>query len=191
MTDPNRTPKPNASDCVSACSLDERALKERLAMIRREFVPHVSVSEPRDDGFVWELAYDETMQGKLEHWIELERECCSGITFVLSRPSESTLRLEVSGFSAQDLENLKARAAAAAPASGSGRFLRSAGLGFVGAFTLFCILPLGIAALAGAAIAGPLLLLDDPIAIAAGSLVFGCLAWAWMRRREARAPRAV
>jgi hypothetical protein len=108
-TDP--TTKPGDDRCVAACSLSEKELAERLAMVRRELVPHVRVSETREGGFVWELPHDDAMQRRLEDWIELERECCSGIAFALSRPTQSMLRLEVSGFPPEDLQRLQARAA--------------------------------------------------------------------------------
>ena len=61
--------------------------------------------------------------------------------------------------------------------------LKAGGLGFAGSFLVFCVLPIGVVALLGGAIAGPLMGLDNPWLVGAGSLVFGGLIFRFGRRR--------
>ena len=68
------------------------------------------------------------------------------------------------------------------------RLLRSTGLGAAGSLLVCCVVPIGLAAVVGAA---PLAMLDDPWVIGVVALVLAVLFWRFERRREvARTERA-
>lgn len=166
-----------------ACSLSQPAFEDRLAWIRAEVLPHVQEREVLDDGVAWRFADEPELRAKLERLVALESDCCNSdaIRFELHAPSGHDLRLEVHGV---DPGHPLLRG----PAADAGRVARVAkagGLGAVGAFVLFCVVPMGIAAIAGAAVAAPLAGLESPFTLAAGSLAFGAVAWWMLRRREA------
>ena len=71
----------------------------------------------------------------------------------------------------------------------SGRIVRltkAGGLGFAVSFFVFCVLPIGVAALGGAALTASLAKLDDPVIIAAGAAAVALPAWLLMKRRASR-----
>ena len=53
-----------------------------------------------------------------------------------------------------------------------------------------CVVPIGVAAVAGAAVAAPLAKLDDPLVISAASAVLAIPVWLWLKRRAARSAEA-
>ncbi len=63
------------------------------------------------------------------------------------------------------------------------RALRAIGIGFGGAFFVCCVLPVVVALVAGAAVAAPLALLDDPVILAVGTVVGAVFAWLYLRHR--------
>lgn len=79
------------------CSLSPDALRERLAMIRREVLPHAIASEALPKGRAWRFANSAELRDTLERLVALERECCrAGVTFALEQRGDQ-LRLEVHG----------------------------------------------------------------------------------------------
>ena len=175
------------------CSLTPDALQERLAMIRNEILPHVNRTEELSNGLAWELAATPEMREKLEQLVELERSCCNGLEWSLEARAE-TLRLSVTGVDPRSgfFAALGGPTRVVEHRGGRFRLLKSGALGFGISFSLLCLLPLGLAALAGAAVAAPFAVLDDPLLVGASSIVVGGAAWALMRRRDRRAvPRPV
>jgi hypothetical protein len=80
------------------CSLSPERLRERLAWIRDEILPHACSSERLPDGVAWELEAVPGLAEKLDRLVALERECCSGIEFRIGDGVEAgRLRLEVRG----------------------------------------------------------------------------------------------
>jgi hypothetical protein len=80
------------------CSLSPERLRERLAWIRDEILPHARRSERLDDGVAWELEDAPGLAEKLDRLVALERECCSGIEFRVGAGAEpGRRRLEVHG----------------------------------------------------------------------------------------------
>lgn len=80
------------------CSLSADELQDRLAMIRRDILPHVKRTEVLPNGFICEFDQHAEFQSKLEDLVALERTCCGGLTFDLqSLPGANTLRLTVTG----------------------------------------------------------------------------------------------
>jgi hypothetical protein len=65
------------------CSLPPERLRERLEMIRGEIAPLVNASRELADGREWQFANGSQIKTQLENLIELERQCCGGITFDL------------------------------------------------------------------------------------------------------------
>jgi len=54
----------------------------------------------------------------------------------------------------------------------------------VGALLICCVLPFGMIALLGTAVAAPLTSLDNPWIISGSALLLVALIWQWQRRRE-------
>jgi hypothetical protein len=83
------------AEAASFCTLNKEQLAERIAMIRREVLPHALAKQVLPDGRAW--TFDRTLRTKLEQLVALERECCrDGVTFALEEHA-SQLRLEIRG----------------------------------------------------------------------------------------------
>ena len=181
------------TDIRAICNLSDEDLEARRAQLREGLFPQARGREELPDGLV--LLFDETpeMRDELDAFVAFERECCPGLDFSV-RDASGALRLEIRGIdprasvfagigAAGGSEKLKRR--------GWARLLRSAGLGGIGAFVLFCLVPIGLVSVLGAQLAAPLGALDNPWVLGAGALVFARFLWRWERRREAaRAQRA-
>lgn len=178
-------------DCEHPCSLPSDQLRDREAMIRRDILPQVTRREALEDGVAFEFEHSAMMQKTLEDLVEFERECCSGLAWNLSRRSSRVLRLSVTGL-APDSDFFRAVSGATdAPVDGRlGRLAQAAGLGAGSSFFLCCVVPIGVAAVAGAAVATPLAKLDDPLVIAAAAAVLAMPAWYWLKRRAGRSAEA-
>ena len=167
-----------------ACTLTPPELGERIAWIRQEILPHALGREALEGGVAWRFAPDPGVREKLERLVVLESDCCNSdaIRFSLHEEPEA-LRLEVHGID-PELSLLGARS----PRAGGGlrRTAQAAGLGTLGALLLCCVLPIGIASVAGATVAAPLVGLDHPVPIAGAALLLGTATWRALRRREAQ-----
>ncbi len=178
-------------DCEHVCSLPTEKLRDRVAMIRRDILPQVTRREALADGVAFEFEHSAAMQKTLEDLVAFERECCSGVAWNLRQPSGRVLRLSVKGL-APDSDFFRAVSGATdAPVHGRlARLAQAAGLGAGLGFFLCCVVPIGFATVAGAAVAAPLAKLGDPLVISAASAVLATPAWFWLKRRAARSARA-
>jgi hypothetical protein len=173
------TPRDETSDCT----LDDAGRLDRLGLIRREILPHVTESSALADGFAWECAG--SGREKLERWIALERACCEHVSFEMMPRSDGSSRLEVRG----DDPAVALLASLVSPdqeVAGVWRRLATAGgFGAAASFTLLCLLPMALAAMFGSAIAAPLAGLESPATLAGGALAFaGVIVWVRRRRRR-------
>ena len=84
------------SEIAAQCTLDPQALRERIAMVRRDVLPLSQHSEALDDGYAWEFPARPDVRETLETWVALEGECCrGGVRFELVEAGPSALRVEV------------------------------------------------------------------------------------------------
>ena len=171
-----------------ACTLTPPEFGERLHWIRAEILPHAKGREDLEDGVAWRFEAGASMREKLERLVALESQCCDpeAIRFALhEEPAAGTLRLEVHGIDPESMLLATAPPAGERP-SALKRALKAGGTGAVGSFAVFCVLPIGVAAIAGASVAAPLAGLESPATLAGGTLAFGAAAWWLLRRRETR-----
>jgi len=173
---------------MTVCSLSRAELEDRLAMIRKEILPHVKRTEDLPDGRAWEFEENPGMRAKLEQWVELERRCCGGLDWKLERLPSNQLRLAVLGaeLGSGFFELLAEPAKAAEPGGRLARLAKSGGVGLGGALLVCCVLPQAVLAVAGAAVAAPLLALDRPLPLIAVSLAMAVPVWLLIGRRRAR-----
>ncbi len=172
---------------VDVCSLPTDEWQDRSAMIRREILPLVTRREALESGMALEFEHSPALRKRLEDFIAFERECCSGLTWQLHRPSSRVLRLKVEGLPVDSDFFGTSGGGADAPTPGRlARLAQASGLGAGVSFFFCCVLPIGVAVIAGPALAAPLGKLDDPLFIAAGSVVLGVPAWFWLKRRATR-----
>lgn len=96
---------------MTVCTLSAPALDDRIEMIRRDIVPHVTRVEPRANGFVLEIAGSPAMHATLARWVVLERDCCTRVAWEIEGdPDDAVLRLVVDGLDPRNLERLGLRA---------------------------------------------------------------------------------
>ncbi len=181
-----------ADGCEVVCTLPETSIGERAAMIRREILPYVRSCTRIADGFQLEFPRDPQIRRNLEHWAELEEICCLEARFEISE-HKGGLRLTVNGVdpAGNGLAELFELGRRSRPPWDHwiARITAAGGVGAVGAFLLLCVLPMGLIAVAGASVAGPLTRLESPPALAAGTLVIGGGWWWWRRRNRESAQR--
>jgi hypothetical protein len=171
------------------CTLSDEELAARRLRLREELAPHVRGRRVLADGV--ELTFEASAERRrdLEAFVAFERGCCPGLGFGL-REEQGSLRLAIHGLDPR--ASVLAMPAPArqgrqvAQASRGARIARAGGLGAIGAFVLLCGVPLAVAALAGAAVAAPLGVLDHPLALGLGALVLAAGAWRWERNRARR-----
>ena len=173
------------SERFDPCNLPEDELQARIRMIRAEILPHARGTDELPNGIAWEFDGGADLRVQLEQLVEFERRCCSGLSWNLEEVPGCRLRLVVEGADPATLRAAIAGLEGSTEPRSFLRILKAGGLGFAGAFFAFCVLPIAAVALLGGAVAGPLLGLDDPWLVAAGSLVFGGLIF-WFGRRRAQ-----
>lgn len=182
---------PGTCDTERVCNLPSDKLRDREAMIRRDILSQVTRREALVDGMAFEFEHSAAMQKTLEDLVAFERECCSGLAWNLRRPSDRVLRLSVKGLAPDSDFFRTVSGATDAPVKGRlARLAQAAGIGAGIGFFLCCVVPIGIAAVSGAAVAAPLTKLDDPLVISAASAVLAMPAWFWLRWRAARSAEA-
>ena len=170
-------------DPLEVCTLPPSDLEGRLDWIRREILPHAVERERLPNGVAWELRDEPGVAARLDELIELEADCCSSISFE-RRPGAvpGRQRLEVRGLD-PDAPVLQGPGLTQPEKPGvGGRIGRAAGLGAALSLFVCCVLPVGAAAILGAAAAAPLASLDQPWVIAGSGLLFGVGAFLWQKR---------
>jgi hypothetical protein len=175
------------NDVRGSCNLSDEAYEARRKALRRELLPQSRGRKALGDGVAILFAATPELREALDEFVGFERECCPGLGFSVEEV-DGALRLEIHGIdpASEAFADVAPEAESAAEEAGGWlRALRSVGLGAVGAFALFCLVPMALVAVLGAELAGPLFALDDPKAVAAGGIVFGGLLWRWERRRAA------
>ena len=173
---------------MTVCSLSSAELEDRLEMIRKEILPHVKRSEDLPNGRAWEFEETPALRAKLEEWVELERRCCGGLDWSLERLPANGLRLAVRGIEPGSgfFEALAEPEPTPGSSGGLVRLAKSGGVGLGGALLVCCVLPNAVLAVAGAAVAAPLLALDSPLPVIAVSLGIAVPACLLTRRIQAR-----
>ena len=184
-------PISSADELRKMCTLSDNQLAARLAEIRKDILPHVHKSEAVEDGYDLELSDVPGLRAKIERVITLERECCEGLQFELSdAPQPGQLHLEIRGVNpqAQTLSQLfgetKTRGENIPQRSPLRRMLSSAGIGLVGSFVIFCVLPISLAAVLGASATAYVAKLDSLPVLAVAAIAFGGMAWWFQRQRS-------
>ena len=186
FSDPRPMQSATPIDPLAVCTLPPADLRQRLDWIRAEILPHALAGERLSDGLAWELHDAPGLAEKLDQLVALERECCSGIDFTHRKSRvASQRRLEVRGI--DPAAPLFANLGFAEPTASrlGARIARSLGLGALVSLFVCCVLPIGLAALLGAAFAAPFASLDNPWVIASAALATGMAAFAWQSRRRA------
>lgn len=175
------------TDIRAICTLSDKEFAARRKELREGLLPQARGREELSDGLALFFDASPELREELEAFMAFERECCPGLGFSV-RDASGALRLEIRGIDprasifagvGEVAEHHKPERA------GWMRLLRSAGLGAAGAFVLFCVVPMAIAAVVGVQLAASLGALDDPWAVGAGGVVFAALLWLWERRRAA------
>jgi len=170
------------SEMVPFCALGPEALRQRVALIRREILPRARSSRPLPDGRAWEFSSSPELRGILEELIELERQCCGeGIRFELhGGTGDAGLQLEVHGID----PNARVFALLEEPKRGALRRLAvagSAGLGL--SVSIFCVLPLLAALLFGASLPAAVARLDHPLVVGLGAVTAAGVVWRLAHQR--------
>ena len=173
------------TDATSYCSLSPDELADRIAMIRRDVLPHATASEALPKGRAWTFDNTPEVAAKLEHLVALERECCrEGVTVALVECVDR-LRLEVHGIDPNAAVFRSLEGGAPVPSRGVFAALKAGGLGLALSLGLFCGLPIAAAAWFSAAFAAPFAGLDHPLVVALGAVGLAVPLWLSARRRAA------
>ena len=77
---------PGTSGCEEVCNLPDDERHDRVAMIRREILPHVTRREALANGVAFEFQHTPGMEKTLEDLVTFERDCCSGLAWELRHP---------------------------------------------------------------------------------------------------------
>ena len=193
MTTASRSDSPaiQAQSLADVCTLSPERQISRLEMIRREILPEVRSQHLLENGISWSFDATPALRAKLERLAEPERECCASLQIDVDEdPETGALRFRMLGADPRsglfdplrvDLTNERAGAGGTLK-----RLLKSAGSGVIGSVFLFCVVPIGITTLVGASLAAPLLMLDNPWAIAGGAVAIGFGIWMFETRRARR-----
>lgn len=187
-------------DPVEVCTLSPDQLAERSKWIRSEILARALGKRRTDFGVAVEIADSPGMRERIDHWIELEGECCSSIRFERRESTEpGCVRVEIPGVDPDatfldalpDLDDDVSSAGPARPETpgGVGRFLRAGGIGALASIFTFCVLPMLLVSVLGALFGGvaasvPLAALDDPLWIGLGTLVAATGVWWWTGRNR-------
>jgi len=183
------------SDIREICNLSDEEFATRSLELRNGLMQKVRTRKELADGFA--LSFDATtaLREELEELVAFESRCCASLEWSV-RHDRDTLQLEIRGLDpSSDLfaslaamgESGPANARERKPSAGPGLrgLLRSLGLGGVLSITLCCVLPFGVAMVAGVGIAAPLGVLDNPWVIAGVGLGFAAILTLRERRRAA------
>jgi hypothetical protein len=181
----------DSSSCGSGiCQLPADEMRARRELMQHDLLPRARRRVRLPDGRAWEFTAEPGLRGRLEELVAFERECCPGLRWELKSVGDSggldVLRLEIGGLPPDHAfwDDGASLEASAGRSSVWPRVAKAVGLGGGVSFLLCCVLPVGAAALFGAAVAAPFARLDDPLVIGVGSLAASVPAWLWLRRRE-------
>ncbi len=181
----NDTHGQSQEPCTDFCSLPPEEIRERAALIRTELVPKIVQRSALPQGLAWEFVNEPGMQARLAEFVEFERRCCSGMTFDASPTTDgSRIRLTITGEGAEAIAALGQEASPSVNRGRLRRALKAGGLGVGVSAFVCCLVPIGVAAVAGAAVAAPLATLDQPLYIGIGGLIAAAGAWTYFERRE-------
>jgi hypothetical protein len=172
------------------CNLTDEELESRRRLLREQWVPHIRKRAALSDGVAFTFETTPERRRALEDFVAFERGCCPGLRFS-QHEGAGILRLEIHGLDPEVRlfsEGGKGEGHAPAGASVVARVVRAGGLGAVGAFALFCGVPMAVAAAAGARFAAPLGALDHPLALGLGALLLSAGVWVWEQRRARKRP---
>ena len=86
-----------AHDGDDVCSLPDVARRDRSAMFRSAFFPHVTRREVLANGWALEFDYDPAMEKMLDDFVTFERGCCGVLRWTLVRRPDRVLRLSIEG----------------------------------------------------------------------------------------------
>ncbi len=170
------------------CSLSSTDLASRLSMIRKEIAPFAMDSQRLESGMSWDFQATDQIRDRLENLVRLERDCCGHLEFqIWENPGRTRLRLEISGvdpntgyFDALVTSDTESDDPPRV------RWLRLGRRGALAAgvsFFVCCVIPGALVSFAGMKVAAPLMKLDNPVVIAAGTVLFTSLFWFRERRR--------
>lgn len=184
MSDSTTASASASCGCEDVCNLPPETFKDRAAMIRRDILPLATRREELANGVAFEFSHTNAIEKTLEDFIAFERECCSGLTWNLASTDAGMIRLSIQGLPpTSEVFKFAIGVSPRQPPGIAKRMAQSLGLGAGAAFFLCCIAPMGLAAVVGASIAAPFATLDNPLAIAAGSLALAVPAWLWLNHR--------
>ncbi len=177
------------------CSLPPADCPDRLAMIRDEIALFAKSTLRLENGIAWEFEATDEIRARLEKLVRLERECCGHLEFEIWENSNGTrLRFEVLG---ADPNTGYFGGFAASQGATDGkpreRWLRLGRRGALAAgasFFVCCVIPGALVSFAGIKVAAPFTKLDNPVVMAAGTVLFASLFWFRERRRPRTASAA-
>lgn len=189
------SPATRAQSLAELCALTPEQRTQRLEMIRREIHSQVRSEQWLENGISWSFDATDALRAKLLRLAELERQCCSSLQFEVDASDDSgTLHFRILGADPRsglfDPIRLDVPHDAARASGTLKRVARTGGAAVLASFFVCCVLPIGIAAVAGASIAAPLLLLDSPWVMAATASALGWGIWTLENRRAASRRRA-
>lgn len=195
------------------CALSPEQLRERSLSLRRDLMPLVKRASrlPDDAGLALDFDASPERRRQLDELVAFERQCCSGLDWdVTERAASSSLRLTIAGLAPDagmyqtlglapavqpgeqsdvqpDLQpDEQSGEQSGEPARGGiSRLAKAGGLGVGSAFFLFCVVPIGIAAAGGGALAAWLSPLDHPVVVLLGGAALGFPLWRYLHRKQA------
>ncbi len=178
-----------------ACSLDQKALRNRTLMFRERLLPQALQINRTGDGLHIVFVNGPALRDELQTFIALERECCGFLDFELTEDlGESRLLLDVTGpVAAQavldQMQSVLASGAAAPTGSDNGALIRRTGVGSIATgvfFLLLCEAPVLLAAIGLGGLGAWLAFLQPTAMIEAGGVVLifaGATAYVVWRKR--------
>lgn len=179
------------------CNLNDEELPARLEELRGGLLSKATNREELPDGLALYFDASPEMRDELEAFLAFERECCPSLGHSF-HDVPGALRLEIRGiapnaslFADVPLNPVGSRSPTRSaepdtPERPTGwRLLASLGVGTALSFLVFCILPIGIAAVVGAQLAAPLGALDNPWLVGGGGIAVTAFWWRWKRSRQA------
>ena len=80
------------------CTLSEAALQRRKTDLQQSLFAGVLASQPTENGYRLDFPAADDWLGKITKFIQVERECCSFLTFELTIPAQqNSMSLHICG----------------------------------------------------------------------------------------------